>query len=183
MVGKQMEASDSVSRGYGDYFLLASMCTFDEACNDERLKTRMKNYIIVLKGVCLIALVGYIWYTLDTTVLGRSDYSYYRYKTYPFWSYAAILSGEVSLIRENLLNVALFAPIGLLLCCLLPWRKWWIALMFGFELSVCIELLQLVWKRGTCEFDDVLHNTLGCLLGFILASGIAKFYNHLRWRN
>ncbi len=143
----------------------------------------MKYFKIVLKGVCLITLVVCIWFTLDTTVLGRSDYSYYRYKTYPFWSYVAILNGEESLIRENLLNVALFVPIGFLLCCLLDRRKWRIALMFGFGLSVCIELLQLVWKRGTCEFDDVLHNTLGCLLGFAIVKGMIWLFNNLRWRN
>lgn len=137
----------------------------------------MKLYKFMLKGVCLITLAGYIWYTLDTTVLGRRDYSYYRYKTIPYWSYAAILDGKESLIKEDLLNVALFLPIGFLLCCLMPIRKWWIALVFGFGLSSCIELLQLVWKRGTCEFDDVFHNTIGCLIGYGLASVIFRFVN------
>ncbi len=127
---------------------------------------------ILFKGVCLIAFAGYLWYTLDATVLSRSDCSYYQYKTYPFWSYAAILSGEESLIRENILNVALFLPIGFLLCCLLDKRKWRIALMFGFSFSVCIEFLQLVWKRGTCEFDDIFHNTLGCMIGYGIYKGI-----------
>ena len=143
----------------------------------------MKYFKIVLKGVCLITLIVYIWFTLDTTILGRCDYSYYRYKTYPFWSYAAILSGDGTLIRENLLNVALFVPIGFLLCCLQYRKKWRIAMMFGLGLSVCIELLQLVWKRGTCEFDDVLHNTLGCLLGFAIVKCMVWLYNNLRWKN
>ena len=143
----------------------------------------MKYLKKVLKGVCLIVLAGYIWYTLDTTVFGRGDYSYYRYKTLPFWSYVAILDGKESLIKENLLNTALFVPIGFLLCILLPRRRWWMPLIFGIGLSAGIELMQLVWKRGTCEFDDVFHNTLGCVIGFAIVKGIAKFYNHTRWRN
>lgn len=128
----------------------------------------MKNrYLkIALKGVCLITLIGYIWYTLDITIFGRSEYSCYRYKTLPFWSYAAIMDGKESLIKENLLNVALFVPIGYLLCSLLPRRRWWMALIFGLGLSAGIELMQLLWKRGTCEFDDVFHNTIGCLIGY-----------------
>lgn len=44
--------------------------------------------------------------------------------------------------------------------------------MFGFSFSVCIEFLQLVWKRGTCEFDDIFHNTLGCMIGYGIYKGI-----------
>ena len=134
----------------------------------------MRFFRILLKCACCLVFVGYIWYTLDTTLLGRSDYSYYRYKTVPFWSYAAIMDGKESLIKENLLNVALFFPIGFLLYCLMPIRKWSITLMFGIFFSVCIELLQLVWRRGTCEFDDVFHNTIGCLIGFFVARIIIK---------
>lgn len=142
------------------------------------MRTGMKTYKFMFKGVCLLALAGYIWYTLDTTVFCRSDYSYYQYKTYPFWSYAAILDGKESLIKENLLNVALFVPIGFLLCSLLSRRRWWMALIFGLGLSTGIELMQLVWKRGTCEFDDVFHNTIGCLIGYGLCK-MAVSLTHL----
>ena len=36
----------------------------------------------------------------------------------------------------------------------------------GFVFSSVIELSQLVLKRGLCEFDDVFHNTLGCVIGY-----------------
>lgn len=145
----------------------------------------MKNrYLkIALKGVCLITLIGYIWYTLDITIFGRSEYSCYRYKTLPFWSYAAIMDGKESLIKENLLNIALFIPIGFLLSSVLPRIRWWKVLLFGLAFSVFIELMQFVGKRGTCEFDDVLHNTIGCIIGFAIVKGIAKLYNNSRWRN
>ena len=40
----------------------------------------------------------------------------------------------------------------------------------GAGISVMIELLQLIFKRGLCEVDDVIHNVLGTLIGY----GIAK---------
>ena len=136
----------------------------------------MKYVRIVFKCVSLIAFAGYIWYTLDSTIFGRNDFSDYKYKTIPFWSYIAIYNGETFLIKEDLLNVALFVPIGFLLCYVLPYRRWWIALMFGLGLSVGIESMQLVWKRGICEFDDVFHNTIGCLIGYLITWGGIKCY-------
>ena len=38
--------------------------------------------------------------------------------------------------------------------------------MVGFIFSSVIELSQLLLKRGLCEFDDVFHNTLGCVIGY-----------------
>jgi glycopeptide antibiotics resistance protein len=37
--------------------------------------------------------------------------------------------------------------------------------LMGFLLSLTIEILQLVTKRGMFEFDDLFHNTLGVAIG------------------
>lgn len=129
----------------------------------------MRQLRLALRCTCLILLIVYIWYTLDTTIFGRSEYADYRYEILPFWSYIAIVNGKDSLIKEDLLNVALFAPIGFLLLYVLPQRRWWKALLFGLGFSCFIELLQLIGKRGTCEFDDLFHNTIGCLIGYFIA--------------
>ena len=39
------------------------------------------------------------------------------------------------------------------------------ALLAGFLVSVVIELSQLIFKRGLFEWDDMIHNALGCMLG------------------
>ena len=39
-------------------------------------------------------------------------------------------------------------------------------MMVGAGISVMIELLQLIFKRGLCEVDDVIHNVLGCMVGY-----------------
>ena len=41
-------------------------------------------------------------------------------------------------------------------------------LFLGGGLSVFIELLQLIFKKGFCETDDVIHNVLGCLIGYYI---------------
>ena len=47
----------------------------------------------------------------------------------------------------------------------------------GIVLSVIIELLQLLSGKGLCEFDDILHNTLGTFIGvsiYILVETVVK---------
>ena len=133
--------------------------------DDDKMRCRT----LLLRMLCIVALSAYLWYVFDITVFGRDEYSCYRYKVYPFWSYIAILQGKTSLIREDILNVLMFVPIGVLQT--FVWRKpsWLKLFAFGVFLSVGIELMQLVGRRGTCEFDDIFHNTLGCLIGYFVA--------------
>lgn len=51
------------------------------------------------------------------------------------------------------------------------------ALGSGLLISVCIEVVQLVFHRGLFEFDDMFHNTLGTLIGigiFLFVSVVGK---------
>ena len=38
-------------------------------------------------------------------------------------------------------------------------------LCVGIEMCVGIEILQLVTSRGLCEFDDIIHNMIGAVIG------------------
>lgn len=61
------------------------------------------------------------------------------------------------------MNVLVFIPAGVLLS--IVFKKWYVALPIGVFLSVTVEMLQLLLAKGYCEIDDVIHNSLGCLLG------------------
>ncbi|MEA5020204.1 MAG: VanZ family protein [Gordonibacter sp.] len=66
------------------------------------------------------------------------------------------------------LNIALFVPLGFLLPFL--WRRVRSALpvvAFGFAFSLLIELSQLANHRTT-DADDLVANTLGTLVGFVI---------------
>ena len=76
---------------------------------------------------------------------------------------------------EVLLNVALFVPIGFLLGGMMQKGAVKISLI-GCVLSSLIELLQLATGRGLCETNDVIHNTVGCILGFAAAMVLKKLY-------
>ena len=61
-------------------------------------------------------------------------------------------------------NVLVFTPVGLALCLSFKKHRWLVPLI-GFGLSFTIELLQLLFLKGCTDVDDVIHNTLGCLVG------------------
>jgi glycopeptide antibiotics resistance protein len=98
----------------------------------------------------------------------------------PFWSYQAILDGRHELIADNLLNVAIFIPIGLLFAMVFRSIRCWIVLLGGFVISFIIEFLQFVLNRGNAEIDDVMHNVLGSLIGYgfysLIKYGVEKIY-------
>ena len=72
-------------------------------------------------------------------------------------------------------NVIGFIPFGALLPSISRRPSGFFRTMFiGFELSLMVELSQLVLKVGSCDVDDVLLNTLGCCLGYGL-------YRLLKW--
>ncbi len=85
----------------------------------------------------------------------------------PFWSYKAIIAdGTKVLIQEHIMNVAVFIPIGILLAIVLKGVKWWKVMLAGTGLSLIVEMMQYCLMRGYGEIDDVIHNTIGCLIGY-----------------
>lgn len=117
------------------------------------------------KYIILLLLIEYLFLIYSSTVFLREDRGVIRYEFTPFWSYS-----RPDLFVENIMNVVVFIPIGLLLSFCIKGQKWWRILLMGGCISLSIEILQLLLKRGCSEFDDIMHNTLGCLLGYCLCS-------------
>lgn len=84
------------------------------------------------------------------------------------------LAGIVGDAKNAVLNVLLFVPLGLFLPLL--WRTFrstWKATLCGLGLSLAIEVLQVFTFRLT-DVNDLLTNTLGTLLGALLAKLLLK---------
>ncbi len=71
-------------------------------------------------------------------------------------------------VTNTIGNILLFAPFGAVLC-LLGLRRRTIVLT-AFCLSAAIEITQLFIPGRTTSADDVLCNTLGAVVGFLLVS-------------
>jgi glycopeptide antibiotics resistance protein len=64
------------------------------------------------------------------------------------------------------MNVMLFIPIGILVGGALKKKHIWNTVKIGFVLSFFIELTQLITTRGVFNVDDIIHNILGCVIGY-----------------
>lgn len=66
------------------------------------------------------------------------------------------------------LNIILFVPLGFMLPLIWPgYRKIGCTLLAGLSFTLLIEISQLFNHRAT-DVDDLLMNTLGCLVGYVL---------------
>lgn len=69
------------------------------------------------------------------------------------------------------MNVVVFIPVGLLLGFAFKQMTWRKALLIGCSISISIEALQFWFMKGFSEVDDVMHNTFGCIVGYMVAKG------------
>lgn len=80
-------------------------------------------------------------------------------------------------------NVLAFLPFGTFLpmfskrC-----RRFFYTLLYSFELSLLVELLQLIFKVGSFDVDDLLLNTLGGAVGFLIYLIVARISNQMEKR-
>lgn len=111
-----------------------------------------------------LLLIEYIFLLFCSTVIFRTTGETRQYDFHPFWSYS-----RPELLVENIMNVVVFIPVGMILSSLLRVKgSWLIVTVIGCSISISIEAMQFFFHRGFAETDDVMHNTLGCILGYSL---------------
>lgn len=96
------------------------------------------------------------------------------------------------LLKQIILNILLYVPFGYLLP--FAWPKLaekkgqksrrrmvrlfqsipWIIVLIGMMFSLATEFAQLAFKSGLFELDDILDNTLGCLIGVLLYQALMR---------
>ena len=98
----------------------------------------------------------------------------YRYNLIPFveirrfWVYRKQL-GLMAVVTNLFGNVIGFLPFGFILPVILDkMRSGWLIVLAGFGLSVTVEVIQLITKVGCFDVDDMILNTAGAALGYLL---------------
>lgn len=113
------------------------------------------------RGVCKLLFYEYIFLVYSSTVFFREPNEEIKFMLSPFWSYQ-----DPEIVLQIVMNVVVFVPIGFLLGCAFTRMTWWKAFIIGGGISFFIELFQYLLKRGLSETDDIIHNTLGCMIGY-----------------
>lgn len=98
---------------------------------------------------------------------------------YTAWNYGLVNAESLSQVG---LNIVITVPLGFLLPIVFPhrYRRFVSVLLVGLALSVSTELSQLVTMRNA-DIDDVISNTLGVVVGFVLYV-LARAVVDWRWR-
>jgi glycopeptide antibiotics resistance protein len=68
-------------------------------------------------------------------------------------------------------NIIAFIPFGFLFASLLSYKKRFTCLLtvlVSALLSAMVEIIQFVTRTGSCDIDDVILNTLGGTIGYII---------------
>lgn len=123
------------------------------------------------KGIFFYLFACYL--TAMGVLVGMPNILYHRF------SPNLCLTPDLSILLDwhnGFLNVLLYVPLGMFLCLLWKsYRQWYRTVCFGCSLSLFTELMQLFTFRAT-DVNDLLTNTLGAFLGYLLAKPVLHFF-------
>lgn len=114
----------------------------------------------------------YICFVLGITIFNRLPFDRVKYNFALFWSYKKAVRNR-KLFWEIVFNYFMLLPFGVFGAFYLKSR--WVVL-FGLLFSSAIELTQFLMRRGLFEFDDIIGNTLGVLIGVGIYSLVKTLY-------
>lgn len=135
-----------------------------------------KKKLNIIQAGAVVAMVIFLAIVFGSTVFTRTS-TVRQYELMPLWSWRAIIRyHDWGLLKEDLLNCILLLPAGALLPVITNRKvKWYQALVFGVLISAVIETSQLIFMRGLFEWDDMIHNGLGCMVGCLVVDrGVKK---------
>lgn len=125
------------------------------------------------KIVLWALLIEYLFVVICSTIIFRPSlqpHVFSRIQPMPFWTYDAVMTHVPGVnIWDIILNVVLFLPLGFLVTVIYPKTSLWKILASGLVLSLTIEISQYFFSKGITQFDDIMHNLIGCLIGYVLS--------------
>lgn len=143
-------------------------------------------YVSLLVLIVYICILIYFVFFSDRygRVTGFTDY---RYNFQPFAEINRYITYNDYFTWENLLtnlvgNILVFTPIGFLVPII---KKEGVNIFtifrISFLLTLFIETVQLIFRIGVFDVDDLIMNTVGGVFGFILFKLIQWLYRKWLW--
>ncbi|SHL92135.1 VanZ family protein [Chryseobacterium polytrichastri] len=138
----------------------------------------------MVKKIYKIFIVPYTLFLLYLMFLGMGRFQYDEnvVRIKPVISTIEFVQGTIrweDIIRIVLGNIVMFVPFGFL-GWIFPRLRDLKSLLFSFMSAIVIvEALQYFTRMGIFETDDVILNTFGVYLGFLICQFIEKNYKRL----
>lgn len=133
-------------------------------------------FLIYLAGLC------YFLFFAENygRIFGQENY---RYNLVPFreierfWLYRKELG--IHSFYNLAGNILGFVPAGFFIPILWKNRRGFLfTVCITFQMSLLVEILQLIFRVGSFDVDDLLLNTLGGMLGYCLLTLMGKWRKH-----
>lgn len=139
---------------------------------NERQKRALRICSKIMFGVYLVFLIYLLFFAES---MGRTyGERTYHYNLVPFREIKRFLVyrrnlGAMAVMLNLVGNIVALVPYGLFWPIMSPRNRslWRIALL-TFDFSFVVEIIQLVSKVGSFDVDDLMLNTLGGILGYLL---------------
>ncbi len=125
----------------------------------------------LLFGLYLVSMIYFLFFaeSMGRTSMGQE----YHYNLQPFKEIQRYLTyydviGPYTVFLNLAGNILAFVPFGLFFPLLSRRsRSLWKVTLISFEVSLLVELIQLVTRVGSCDVDDMILNTLGGMIGYV----------------
>ena len=130
---------------------------------------------IIIFVIYIIALFYFLFFAESMGRTTRGDEYHYNlqplFEIKRIWRSSHIL-GMKYVILNFAGNVIAFIPFGYLLPKMVKKKpRLFHTVLFSFEFSLLVELTQLISRTGSFDVDDLILNTFGGLIGYILYYG------------
>lgn len=128
----------------------------------------------VLGKILFVLYIAFlVYFLIFSDWYGRAGVmSEYHYNLVPFqeikrfWNYRKML-GLVSF--ANLIgNILVFVPFGFFMPMASRYRSFILTMTYSLGLSILVEAFQFVSRVGSFDVDDIILNTIGGIIGYIL---------------
>lgn len=129
--------------------------------------------IVWSQAVAGLLMAVFLEIVFGSIVVTRIPDEVHRYNLEVFWSWRAVFHGDWRIAKEIILNFFLLIPTGMLLPFMLNRKLSWIkGLSAGIIVSAVIETCQLIFCRGLFDWDDMIHNGIGCMFGSMVSNAL-----------
>ncbi|MGN1266928.1 MAG: VanZ family protein [Dorea sp.] len=150
-----------------------------------------RRFRIIGKILFVLYIAFIIYFLIFSDWYGRTgEMQEYRYNLVlfkeikRFWEYRDQL-GWFAMFTNLFGNVLIFVPFGFFMPMASKYRSFLATAFSSFGLCFCVETFQLVTRVGSFDVDDLLLNTIGGIIGYIvfaLCAAMRRYHDNKKKR-
>lgn len=166
-----------INSGYDWFVIYAALLTASACVLGLYIWKLVKNWRYIDKTYFVIFILYFALILWVTIVMRIGSEEYISVRSAPLDRVIrALKTGDWKLFKHFLLNAAMFLPFGFLMKLMDTDRSngWGNSLLLGAMSSTVIETLQMLMRIGEWDIDDIIANTMGCVVGFLIAMFLVR---------